>query len=433
MTGVSHRPFLFGVTHNAQPETAKATTRQVFYVMQNVERARGFYHPELDLLRFAAFLAVFFHHALPREANLYINAGLSPTLTHWLLNAKEAGAFGLDLFFALSAYLITELLLREHAERGRFSIRDFYIRRALRIWPLYFSFLALTVLFIPTILPDEKFGPMYIVSFALFAGNWVCATAGIPVSVAGPLWSISVEEQFYITWPLLLLLFGVHRIKHLVIAMLALAVGTRVLLAAYGAGHPGVWCNTLARLDPIALGAILAFTLRGRAPQIKNSLRLLLCVAAFAGWWLAARYLSQDGPTSVITFSVTGLASVMLLVAVLHKDARFLRFAPFSWLVYLGRISYGLYVFHLLALTLMSKLLFIPVLGIQLNFERRLVLSFLLTVAFAAVSYRYLEQPFLRLKKRFTYKRAREIDLPPRPRDRDVEPSVPPFVRTSEV
>src|SRR5688500_19816846 len=106
--------------------------------------------------------------------------------------------------------------------------------------------------------------------------------------------------------------------------MLALAVGTRVLLAAYGVGHAGVWCNTLARLDPIALGAILAFTLRGRAPQIKNSLRLLMCGAAFAGWWFAARYLGQDGPTSVIKYSVTGLASVMLLVSVHHNYTIFL-------------------------------------------------------------------------------------------------------------
>src|SRR4029079_5371102 len=67
------------------------------------------YHPELDVLRFVAFLAVFMHHALPRDAGLYIRNGLSPYDTQWLLTAKEAGAFGLDLFFALSAYLITEL------------------------------------------------------------------------------------------------------------------------------------------------------------------------------------------------------------------------------------------------------------------------------------------------------------------------------------
>jgi peptidoglycan/LPS O-acetylase OafA/YrhL len=360
-----------------------------------------FYHPELDVLRFVAFLAVFIHHALPREASLYIADGLSPAVTQWILTAKEAGAFGLDLFFALSAYLITELLLREHAKRGTFSISAFYIRRALRIWPLYFTFLLLTVLVIPTLIPAERFGPVYALSFALFLGNWVCAAYGLPFSVASPLWSISVEEQFYIGWPLLLWFCGVHRLKHLALAMLVVAVFTRVGLAAYGVEHPGVWCNTIARLDPIALGALLAFILNGRAPQISNALRIVMCASAFVIWLLTARYLSHSGPTSIATYALSGFASVVLLLGILRSEARLLRVAPFSWLVYLGRISYGLYVFHLFALTLMSQVVQIPVLGIPLNFERRLLFSFLLTIALATVSYRVLELPFLKLKERF--------------------------------
>ncbi len=364
-----------------------------------------FYHPELDVLRFFAFLAVFFHHALSRDASLYLRNGLSPFGTNLVLAAKEAGAYGVDLFFALSAYLITELLLREHAKRGTFSVSKFYIRRALRIWPLYFTFLALTVFIVPSIFSDERFGPMYIVSFALFFGNWVSAAYGLPFSVASPLWSISVEEQFYIAWPLLLLLFGVKRIKHLAIVLLAIALGTRIFLAAYGAEHPAVWANTLARLDPIALGAILAFVLGGRAPRIKGAFRLVMIGAALASFLLVAKYLEQDGPTSIATYSVTALASVVLLIAVLQSDARLLRFPPFTWLVYLGRISYGLYVFHLLAISLVGQVLFIPLLGIQVNFEIRLLMSLLLTVLFAVVSYTLLEQPFLKLKERFSMNR----------------------------
>lgn len=361
-----------------------------------------FYHPELDVLRFLAFLAVFFHHALPRDAELYIRNGFSPALTQLVLAVKGAGAYGVDLFFALSAYLITELLLREHAKRGTFSVSAFYIRRALRIWPLYFVFLALTIFIIPTMFSDERFGPMYMVSFAFFFGNWVSAAYGLPFSVASPLWSISVEEQFYIAWPLLLLLFGVHRIKHLAIVLLAIALGTRIFLAQYAAEHPAVWCNTFARLDPIALGAILAFVLGGRAPQIKRAFRLLMIGVAVAGFLLVAVYLKQDGPSSIATYSVTAVASIVLLIAVLQSDARLLRFPPFSWLVYLGRISYGLYVFHLLAIALAGQVLIIPLLGIQANFEIRLLLAFVLTVLLATISYVWLEQPFLKLKERFS-------------------------------
>jgi peptidoglycan/LPS O-acetylase OafA/YrhL len=366
------------------------------------------YHPELDLLRFFAFLAVFMHHALPRGADQYIKNGLSPTAAQWLLTAKEAGAFGLDLFFALSAYLITELLLHEHTNRGSFSVSAFYVRRALRIWPLYFTFLALTVFVMPNIIPSERFGPIYAVSFALFFGNWVCATYGIPFSVAGPLWSISVEEQFYIGWPLLLRFFGVNRLRQLAIALLLVALLTRILLVVYGVKHPGVWCNTLARLDPIALGALLAFTLSGRAPQLNNFIRIVLGAVAVAGWWLIARYLSQDGTSSVATYALSGLASVLLLVAVVRSEAPLLKIKPFSWFVYLGRISYGLYVFHLFALALMMSLLSVPLLGIPLSFGLRVVLSFLLTVGMAAISYSWLELPFLKLKERFSYERVQK-------------------------
>lgn len=376
-----------------------------FQPRSNRDSTQVFYHPELDVLRFFAFLAVFLHHALPREASLYIRNGFSPAATDLFLAIKEAGAYGVDLFFALSAYLITELLLREHAKRGTFSLSAFYIRRALRIWPLYFAFLALTIFVIPTIFTDERFGPVYIVSFALFFGNWVCAAYGLPFSVASPLWSISVEEQFYIAWPLLLLLFGVNRIKQLAIVLLAIALGTRIFLAAYGAQHPAVWCNTLARLDPIALGAILAFVLGGRAPQIKNVFRILMLGLALVSFLFVAKYLDQDGPTSIATYSVTALASVMLLIAVLRSDARLLSFPPFTWLVYLGRISYGLYVFHLLAIALVQQVLFIPLLGVQVNYEIRLLLSFGLTVLLATVSYAFLEQPFLKLKERFSMNR----------------------------
>jgi peptidoglycan/LPS O-acetylase OafA/YrhL len=384
-----------------------------FHGRSNTQAQPGhvFYHPELDVLRFLAFLAVFFHHALPRDVALYTNNGFPAAVAAWLVTAKEAGAYGVDLFFVLSAYLITELLLREHASHGSFSISSFYVRRALRIWPLYFTFLAITVLVVPGILPDDRFGTLYIVSFVLFVGNWVCAANGLPFSVASPLWSISIEEQFYLFWPPLLRLAGVNRARQLAIGLLLVALSTRILLAVLDVTHPAVWCNTIARLDSIALGAILAVSLKGRAPQMKTGVRFLLGGVGLVILLLVAKYLGQDGPTSVITYLATASASVMLLVAVLRNDAQFLLVRPFSWLVYLGRISYGLYVFHLLGLALVAKLIITGV-GIPLGFEIRVLLSFGLTVLLAAVSYRWLEQPFLRMKKRFSAVRTGEVREP---------------------
>jgi peptidoglycan/LPS O-acetylase OafA/YrhL len=227
--------------------------------------------------------------------------------------------------------------------------------------------------------------------------------SGIPFSVASPLWSISVEEQFYIVWPLLLLVFGFNRIRQIAFVLIGIAFLTRFALAFYGATDAAVWCHTLARLDTIALGAILAFTLRGRVPQIGLIMRLVWVGIAILLWFAVARYLALDGWASLFTYPISALASVTLLGATLRTNAGLFSYPPFSWLVYLGKISYGLYVFHLLSLAILAKLISIPIVDIPLNFERRFVFSFVLTVILAALSYRFLERPFLKLKRRFTH------------------------------
>ena len=106
-----------------------------------MNNARGsFYRPELDILRFGAFLLVFLHHALPHATIDYFTSdyGIFKQAASLLAGIARAGALGVDLFFALSAYLITELLLRERRSHGAIDIRAFYIRRILRIWPLYY-------------------------------------------------------------------------------------------------------------------------------------------------------------------------------------------------------------------------------------------------------------------------------------------------------
>ena len=156
--------------------------------------AARFYHPELDGLRFVAFLFVFIHHISPQE--LFPRAP-HPLASAWML-FKLTGALGVDLFFCLSAYLITMLLLIEWESRGGVSVRRFYIRRILRIWPLYFGFLALAIALPALGLRQEPLG-VQTLPFLLFVGNWSSAFLGAPNNVAGPLWSVSLEEQFYIT------------------------------------------------------------------------------------------------------------------------------------------------------------------------------------------------------------------------------------------
>src|SRR6266699_1803055 len=112
--------------------------------MKPVPKSGGvFYHPEIDVLRFGAFFLVYLWHALPLTPATYLHLGFGRLLTRVLVGFIHGGAYGVDLFFALSSYLITELLLREYRSRGSINIRAFYARRILRIWPLYFVALFL--------------------------------------------------------------------------------------------------------------------------------------------------------------------------------------------------------------------------------------------------------------------------------------------------
>jgi len=338
-----------------------------------VNNERGsFYRPELDLLRFGAFLLVFLHHAMPHSAAGY---GILRQAGLVLAGVARAGALGVDLFFALSAYLITEILLRERRSRGAIDIRAFYIRRILRIWPLYY-FALLILVPAMSILPGERMPWAYFASFTAFGGNWACAAWGYPASSFALLWSVSIEEQFYIAWPWIVRL-GQLQLRRIAYAMLVIATLTRIVLVMRDVHHPGIWCNTLARLDPIAGGALLACFLNGSLPEHAPRLRVLwiglgavLLIGAGAGG-------GNEGWTVLVTYPLAAAASVTIIFGTLGARLR----AG----AHLGRISYGLYVFHTAAIRVVpSTILALP-----------------LTIAIAALSYRYLESPFLRFKDRF--------------------------------
>jgi peptidoglycan/LPS O-acetylase OafA/YrhL len=341
---------------------------------QSAARVR-FYRPELDILRFGAFLLVFLHHALPHAASDYWVFRQAASV---LAGIARAGALGVDLFFALSAYLITELLLRERRSRGAIDIRAFYIRRILRIWPLYY-FALLILVPAMSILPGEHMPWTYLASFAMFGGNWACAAWGYPPSSFSLLWSVSIEEQFYLTWPWLVRLGKIH-LRTIAYGMLAAASVTRFVLVIRDVHHPGIWCNTLARLDPIAGGALLACLLNGTIPE--HSARARVLWIGFGAVLLigSGAVGGNEGWPVLITYPLAAAASVAIIFGVLGARPHLLN--PTA---YLGKISYGLYVFHAAMIRVVPS----PILALPF------------TIAIAALSYRYLESPFLRLKDRF--------------------------------
>jgi peptidoglycan/LPS O-acetylase OafA/YrhL len=306
------------------------------------------------------------------------------------------GTFGVDLFFALSSFLITTLLIRERNACGSIDVGAFYVRRVLRIWPLYFAFLFLVTPLAQHLLPDAGLPAKYALAFAALAGNWACVAWGYPHSVAGPLWSVSIEEQFYLTWPLILR-WAADRIVTVAIALLAIACISRFWLVAAGASHPQIWCNSLAQLDPIACGALLAVAVERRQIRLSRLSRLALLLVGLAILTAAGRYGDFVGVKALITFPAVTVACIALLLGTLGAQLP----RACAWLVrpaaYLGRISYGLYVFHFLFVMLFG------VISTHAPVQRltRIAAALLVTVLTASVSFHCFERPFLRLKERF--------------------------------
>jgi len=326
----------------------------------------------------------------------------SPTHSFLARIAAESlvvGGNGVDLFFALSAYLITELLLRERRTYNTIDVQSFYIRRALRIWPLYYGALLL-MLICSGLLPELADLRSHLLWYFLFAGNFARGLWGAPELLA-PLWSVSVEEQFYFLWPLAIRRLSRRWIVLLAIALWAIGIIFRVFMQ--GTPDSEFAFNTFARLDPIAAGILLAAFLNGRVdikcgvtPAIFAIAGVIFCglgfLAVISSMWELPRMLYLPA----FAESMVALASLAFLVAAIGSGSGgFLSARP---LVYLGRISYGLYVFHA-AVIMIGRAMF----GFPEGILRWCLMATELaaTVAIAAASYRWWEEPFLRLKRRF--------------------------------
>ncbi len=368
-----------------------------------------FYHPELDVLRFFAFFLIFLHHSMPHLPDFYTKLGTGPALASILAALGATGAMGVQLFFLLSSYLVTELLIRERATRGHIDLKAFYIRRILRIWPLYFAFLAFAWV-MQWYLPGQHIGWRAGLAFALFVGNWWVVFVGFPSSMIFHLWFISLQEQFYLFWPATMRKLSARGLLIAAAAMLMVANLTRWYLAAQHTWETKIWCNTFVQLDGIALGIILAVLLAGRAPRIAPLQRAALFIGGFtclvlAGYYFRIKFDPLTTPRLLLGYPTAALGAAALLLATLRPEAsssaRSWRMWVVNSLAYLGRISYGLYVFHILGLMVSDYTVHDQQASLS-RYVLRNAVAFAVTVVLAAISYRCLETPFLTMKQRFS-------------------------------
>ena len=361
--------------------------------------------PELDGLRGIAILCVLIHHQL----------------TPFLL---KGGFLGVDLFFVLSGFLITGLLLAEFDKTKSVSLKNFYVRRLLRLGPALTLYLAgcLLVNYHTNAIPFTR--QLKLVLFAVgYATNWRMAlgwdTALDPTAI---IWSLSIEEQFYLIWPILCFGFLFLRIRRryiaatLILTIIAI-VGHRYNLLTAGSDLTRLYYGSDTRADALLAGCLAALIPVGR---IGTKTRRVLSVAAlFAVGCLiysmmalgfSDRLLYQGG------FTVIALLCALLVFVSAYYPPKILAIA-FRWLPlrWLGRISYGLYLWHWLIVANTS----FYTLG-KLEPWARLTLAILV----AAASFYLVERPFNKLKRHFG---TRSDNADDNRSDSAVEPRMPPL------
>jgi peptidoglycan/LPS O-acetylase OafA/YrhL len=384
------------------------------------EAGERFYLPELDILRFFAFLAVFTTHVANRSLFALNPAGL-------------AGSFGVDLFFALSSYLITRLLLREQQVAGHVDVRAFYVRRILRIWPLYFFYLGLVFCVSRLIYAHGSrvlvasisyISPGYFLTMLLLCGNFAMGIWGEVGLLLSPLWSLCVEEQFYLVWPQTVRRASRATLVAIAVGMLVVSIVARLIAPMLGYRGVPVWLFTFTRLDPIAAGILLALAPASLCTGLGRTSRAILVLLGVACWWFAAAWCNVRSPVATtlqmgLGYPASALGSVAFLAAALGAGDPNSQFLLKRWLIYLGKISYGLYVYHGFVISMTRYLDY----ELMTYWQSRLgsppsiiavwllyiVGSFSLTVIVASCSYRWLEAPFLRLKRRFTTVASRPV------------------------
>ncbi len=363
--------------------------------------------PGLDGLRAIAILMVFASHS----------------------DLARFGWAGVQLFFVLSGFLITDILLdmKDSLPTKKYFLK-FYGRRFLRIFPLYYFYLALMAgVAIWLLSKDFRPGPMQIfldqVWYAvLYVYDIFYRSPSLqPSQFLDHFWSLAVEEQFYIVWPLLLLLVPRKYLKTLFISFIILGAAFRGLLYLWYLSESNLWFFRdpfglvvyswpLSHLDAFALGAYISRYTIWRPKEQLLSLAVLVPTLGFASMYFAT---GELGPLSALGYSFTqdvGYQFIWVhtllnyffavLIYCVVREKMLIRFLEMPWLRYLGKISYGMYVYHLALIWFVRNFVEKLTTG-EMAFWIRLAVSLAATILVATLSYYLLERPVLSLKDRF--------------------------------
>lgn len=374
------------------------------------------FFPNLEGLRFLAFFVVFINHATsslgfynPSKAFVFIR-------TNFLLN----GNLGVSFFFVLSGFLITYLLLKEKEISGKINIKNFYLRRVLRIWPLYFLIVAMCLLIFPlfeNILP--QWFPIGVSTseinkwfYLTFTGNFDYIYNGINNFMIGILWSVSIEEQFYLLWPLIIAFVPT---KYLLKTFIIIILGSIAFRFFYARGNVMIIkYHSLSSVSDLATGALIAYlafrqSVIDRMEKIPKYaivivyiLLFILVPLHFYVWKFGIYYNHLSSLMPVIFSSLFAF----IIMEQNYSKHSFYKISNWKIISSFGKYTYGMYCYHIIVF--FAVMLIFHLIGVNLNgmskytFLFVVITSFFSTLLVSELSYRYYESFFLRLKDRFS-------------------------------
>jgi peptidoglycan/LPS O-acetylase OafA/YrhL len=322
------------------------------------------------------------------------------------------GWTGVQMFFVLSGFLITGILLNSLKSDNYFSA--FYARRFLRIFPVYYLLLFIVMIVaLVAALPTSDFWLyfFYVQNFKLGLNHFV---ADFP-NVFNHTWSLAIEEQFYLCYPLLVWYFNEKKLPWILAGIILLSIGWKYYLSLSYPENSIVFLHTLSNIDFLAAGGIVAICFRNFAPSSVRTVLIILSGLFIGGYYLALHYIlnvhfflypfSRAGLHGQFFFMLLLPLSCLLLAIVYQSNLLLTRWIfENQAITYLGKISYGLYLYHFPVFILMDRYVKVVPTGGLIEDPLLVIMKFVVTIVLSIASWYWLEKPLLKLKDNFKYK-----------------------------